>query len=151
MRTPVPEKSSPNDALVEAVASALPTADTVDPPPSPAETSTSNDMATIFLVQAGLSVFNIMIAVIYIAVWMIDLSMLETGLRAGAGIALLLALTPMGLGVYLERKNRKQGTKPPGLVWAHVGVYAGAVVCTLTLMIPLIIAVRTVVGGGVQP
>lgn len=147
MRTPLPEKSSPNNALVEAVASALPTDDAAEASPAPAEPSTSNDIPTVFLVQAGLTVFNIVIVLIYVAVWIIDIKMLETALRAGAGFALLLALAPMGLGVHLERKYRKQNAKPPGLIWAQVGVYAGAFMSTFTLMIPLIMSVRSVIGG----
>jgi hypothetical protein len=151
VRETPPEKPSPDDALVEAVASALPDDDEAAVPVEPAKSGGTEDIPTILLVQAGLTVFNGAIILIYLAMWMIDLTLLGNILRVGAGFAILLALAPMGLGVYIERKNRKQNTKPPGIIWAHAGVYTGAVMCTLTLIIPMIVTMRSLMGAGPTP
>jgi len=150
------EKPSPDDILVEAVASALPEDALPEDkgtavPTESTKSGGTEDIPTILLVQAGLTVFNGVFIFIYLAMWMIDITLLGSILRVGAGVAILLALAPMGLGVYIERKNRKQNTKPPGIIWAHAGVYTGAVMCTLTLIIPMIVTMRALIGGGPTP
>lgn len=143
-------KPSPDDILVEAVASALPD-DDAPAPAEPVKSGGTEDIPTILLVQAGLTVFSGVIILIYLAMWMIDLTLLGSILRSGAGVAILFALAPMGLGVYIERKNRKQSTKPQGIIWAHAGVYTGAIMCTLTLIIPMIVTMRALMLNSPTP
>ena len=107
----------------------------------------TEEIPTILLVQAGLTVFNGVLVLICIVLWMIDLSLLASALRAGAGLALVLSMAPMGLGAYLERRSRQNKVQPPGMIWAHAGVYVGVIMCILTLLIPMIVTVRTIVGG----
>ena len=140
-----PDKPSPDDVLVEAVASALPEDEISTAQPHTTKTGASEDIPTILLIQAGLTVFNGVIILVYIVMWMVDLALLGNILRVGAGFAILLALAPMALGVYIERKHRKLETKPPGIIWAHAGVYAGAAMCTFTLIIPMIVTLRSMI------
>jgi hypothetical protein len=51
------------------------------------------------------------------------------------------------LGAFLIRGYTKQKINPPGAIWAHAGVYVGVAMCTLTLLIPMIVTIRSIVGG----
>jgi hypothetical protein len=126
-----------------------PPAGAEDPSPvaEEAKPSVGGEMPTILLVQAGLTVFNAVIILIYIVFWMIDINMIASALRAGAAFAFLLALAPALLGAFLVRRYTKQKINPPGAIWAHVGVYVGVAMCTLTLLIPMIVTVRAIVGA----
>ena len=101
----------------------------------------------VLLIQAGLTVFNAVIILIYLVFWMIDLDAIANALRVGAGFAFLLAAAPALLGAFLVRRYAKEKINPPGAIWAHAGVYVGVAMCTLTLIIPMVVTIRAIVGG----
>ncbi len=153
--TPATEESPHDEAFLEAFAASFAdpaqpeSSESADDPAPGAEKAKSvgGEMPTILLVQAGLTVFNAVIILIYITFWMIDLDVIARALRAGASFAFLLALAPALLGAFLVRRYTKQKINPPGAIWAHIGVYVGVAMCTLTLVIPMIVTVRSIVGA----
>jgi len=118
-----------------------------DSSPSDAKPAIGGDMPLILLIQAGLTVFNAVIILIYLVFWMIDLTVIANALQVGGSFALLLSVAPALLGAFLIRGYTKQKINPPGAIWAHAGVYVGVAMCTLTLLIPMIVTIRSIVGG----
>lgn len=140
-------EGTPHDeALAEAFAASLadPAAQASTEDPSP---TTGGEMPMILLIQAGLTAFNAVIILIYLAFWMIDITVIASALRAGAGFAFLLSLAPTLLGAFLVRRYTKRKIKPPGAIWAHAGVYVGVAMCTLTLVIPMVVTLRSIFAG----
>jgi hypothetical protein len=64
-----------------------------------------------------------------------------------AGIALLLGVAPIVIGGLVLHTNKQAGTVMPGTPWAGVGILVGVMLSALTLLIPLLSAVRLLLGG----
>lgn len=145
-----------DEAFAEAFAASLAAPAPAEPPvssadPAPpaggAKPAIGGDIPLILLIQAGLTVLNAVIILIYLVFWMIDLTLIANALRVGASFAFFLSIAPALLGAFLIRRYTKQKINPPGAIWAHAGVYVGVAMCTLTLLIPMIVTIRSIVGG----
>jgi hypothetical protein len=68
-----------------------------------------------------------------------------------AGILLLLAVAPIVIGGLIMHTNKQSGVVMAGTPWAGVGILVGAILASLTLVIPLLFAVRLLLGGPVDP
>jgi hypothetical protein len=149
------ESSPPTGALspetLEQAAAEAPTAPQesgeVEAAPREPPTQTGAEIPTLLLVQAGLTVFAAVMLLIYLIMWQVNIDMLAAALRKGAWLALLLAMAPVFLGAHVLRKNKKEGATPPGSIWAHVGVYVGSLMASMTLLIPVLVTVRSLVSG----
>ncbi len=147
---PAPDGRAHDEAFAEAFAASLADPAPAEGPPAVADSSPSDakpasggEIPLILLIQAGLTVFNAVIVLIYLVFWMIDLTILANALRVGASFAFFLSITPALLGAFLIRRYTKQKMNPPGAIWAPAGVYVGVAMCTLTLLIPMIVTIRS--------
>ncbi|HUG82028.1 MAG TPA: hypothetical protein VML01_10215 [Bryobacterales bacterium] len=147
---PAPYDREHDEAFAEAFAASLADPAPAEAPPAVADSSPSDakpaiggEIPLILLIQAGLTVFNAVIILIYLVFWMVDLTILANALRVGASFAFFLSIAPALLGAFLIRRYTKQKINPPGLIWAHAGVYVGVAMCTLTLLIPMIVTIRS--------
>ena len=94
------------------------------------------------LVTAGITVFDGVLLLIFMVLWLTNLDLL-LGLLAGrAGFTLLLAAAPLALGaVVTKRKDRQQGDYP-GAVWGRAGMMVGALLAVMSLAIPVMATMR---------
>ena len=104
-----------------------------------------DDMSTPVLVQAGLTAFDAILLVMLIVMWQIDAGAVASVLRSATGTAFLIALAPVGFGVFLLHRNKKAETPEHGLIWAKVGIYVGMLLAMAVLMIPAIVTLRSLV------
>ena len=102
-------------------------------------------MSTRVLVQAGLTAFDAILLVMLLVMWQINAEAVASALRSATGLAFLIALAPLGLGVFVLHRNKKAETPEPGLIWAKVGIYAGIILAMAILMIPAIVTLRSLV------
>ena len=99
-------------------------------------------LSTLVLVTAGITVFDGVLLLIFMVLWLTNLDLL-LGLLAGrAGFTLLLAAAPLALGaVVTKRKDRQQGDYP-GAVWGRAGMMVGALLAVMSLAIPVMATMR---------
>ncbi len=117
-----------------------------DPPVQP-DAETSNNLPNMILAVAGLTVFDSIIIVVFLALWAVNPQAMLGIIKPMARIALLLSVAPIVLGGLILHTNKQSGTIMPGTPWAGVGMLIGVILATLTLLIPLLSAVRLLLGG----
>lgn len=99
-------------------------------------------MPTIVLVQAGLTVFNGVLIVVFAGLWLFGGDMLFHIMQRLAGVCLLLAMGPLVLGGLILHNNKKSPKPIPGLIYARVGVWVGVTMAMMTLIIPTLYTFR---------
>ncbi len=119
--------------------------------PAAAEEKSGNELPTIVLALAGLTVFDSIIIVVFLSLWAINPEAMLAIIKTMAGIALLLGVAPIVTGGLVLHTNKQTGTTMPGTPWAGVGILVGVLLAGLTLLIPLMSAVRLLLGGPMEP
>lgn len=116
---------------------------------APAESTgeKSTDLPTMILAVAGLTVFDSIIIVVFLSLWAVNPVAMLAIIKTLAGIALLLSVAPIVIGGLVLHTNKESGTVMPGTPWAGVGILVGVMLASLTLLIPLMSAVRLLLGG----
>ncbi len=110
-------------------------------PPEP-EAPASDGMSTLVLVTAGVTVFDGVLLLTFIILWLTNLDLLLALLAGRAGFTLLLAAVPLGLGATVtKRKDRQQG-EYPGAVWGRAGMIVGALLAVMSLAVPVMATMR---------
>ena len=110
-------------------------------PPAPA-TAQQQELPRLALIQAGLTVFDGVLLVVFVGLWFLAEDILFQILQRAAGFCLLLALIPIVLGGVILQKNKKAETPMPGTVFASLGMWIGVVLSMMTLLIPTIVTFR---------
>lgn len=119
--------------------------------PAQSETESSTDLPSIVLAVAGLSVFDAIIIVVFLSLWAVNPEAMLAIIKTMAGISLLLAVAPIVIGGLVLHTNKQTGTVMPGTPWAGVGILVGMILAGLTLLIPLLSAVRLLLGSPLGP
>ena len=128
---PVAESATPADLLADQV---------VVPPPQPA--AQSSELPLIVLIEAGVTVFDGVLVIIFAVLWNTHPDVLLELLRGRGAVALMLGGTPMVLAAVISRQNDKSGTEMPGSVWARAGLIVGTLLCMMTVATPVLGAIR---------
>jgi hypothetical protein len=121
-------------------------------PPPEAQASASapaQDMPTIALIQAGLTVFNGVMLVVFIGLWLFAGDMLFHIMQRLAGVCLLLAMGPLILGGIILHRNKKLDKPIPGTIYATVGVWVGVTMAMMTLIVPTLFTFRALFESSV--
>jgi hypothetical protein len=105
------------------------------------------DLPSIILASAGLTVFDSIIIVVFLSLWAINPEAMLAIIKTMAGIALLLGVAPIVIGGLVMHTNKQNGTIMPGTPWAGVGILVGVMLSALTILIPLLSAVRLLLGN----
>ena len=114
----------------------------VAPPPPPAKES--SELPMMILIEAGLTVFDGVLVIIFAVLWRTDPDLLLFLLEGRAGITLILGSAPIILAAVISKRNEKTGTEMPGSVWARVGLIVGTLMCLMTLAIPVLATIRSI-------
>jgi hypothetical protein len=109
------------------------------------------DLPSIILAAAGLTVFDSIIIVVFLSLWAVNPAAMLAIIKTMAGIALLLGVAPIVIGGLIMHTNKQNGTVMPGTPWAGVGILVGVMLSLLTILIPLLSAVRLLVGNPAEP
>lgn len=147
----LPFADSPDDAILGADISDQEAFFAAAGQPAAAEGKGSTDLPGIVLAVAGLSVFDSIIVVVFLSLWAVNPEAMLAIIQTLAGIALLLAVAPIVIGGLVLHTNKQSGTVMPGTPWAGVGMLVGIILAGLTLLIPLLSAVRLLMGGPSDP
>jgi len=121
-------------------------------PPPEAHGSASapgQDMPTIVLIQAGLTVFNGVLILVFAGLWLFGGDMLFHIMQRLAGVCLLLAMGPLILGGIILHRNKKLDKPIPGTIYATVGVWVGVTMAMMTLIIPTLYTFRALFKSSV--
>jgi hypothetical protein len=102
----------------------------------------SGELPTIVLASAGLTVFDGIIIVVFLSLWGVNPEAMLAIIKTMAGLALLLGVAPIVIGGLIMHTNKQSGKIMPGTPWAGVGILVGVLLSLLTIMIPLLSAVR---------
>jgi hypothetical protein len=147
----IPVADSPDDAVFDGTFTDP--ADLLAAAGRPAELDekTSSDIPAIALASAGLSVFDAIIIVVFLSLWAVNPEAMLAIIKTMAGIALLLAVAPIVIGGLIMHTNKQTGKAMPGTPWAGVGILVGVILAGLTLLIPLLSAVRLLLGDPIEP
>jgi hypothetical protein len=149
--TQIPVADSPDDAVLDGTFTDP--ADFLASAGRPVESGEkpSTDIPTIALASAGLAVFDAIIVVVLLSLWAVNPEVMLAIVKTMAGILLLLAVAPIVIGGLIMHTNKQSGVVMAGTPWAGVGILVGAILASLTLVIPLLFAVRLLLGGPVDP
>ena len=110
-------------------------------PPEP-EPPAADGMSTLVLVTAGFTVFDGVLLLTFIVLWLTNLDLLLALLAGRAGVTLLLAALPLAMGAAVtKRKDRRQG-EYPGAVWGRAGMIVGALLAVMSLAVPVMATMR---------
>lgn len=60
-----------------------------------------------------------------------------------AGFTLALGSAPVILAAFIMKQNEKSSKEMPGSAWARVGLMVGTLMCLMTLAIPLLATIRS--------
>ena len=85
------------------------------------------------------------LATILLALWTIQPSNLLSTVQSMAGLCLLLGLAPFIVGGFLLERHSKTPGGIPGINWARWSILAGALLTAVSLLIPVMAAVSTMV------
>ena len=130
---PAAGQASPADLLADQI---------VAPPPPPAKES--SELPMMVLIEAGLTVFDGVLVIIFAVLWRTNPDLLLFLLEGRAGITLILGSAPIILAAVISKRNEKTGTEMPGSVWARVGLIVGTLMCLMTLAIPVLATIRSI-------
>jgi hypothetical protein len=120
------------------------------PPQAPSPASRPGpDMPTIALIQAGLTVFNGVLLLLFAGLWLFAGEMLFHIMQRLAGFCLLLAMGPLVLGSIILHNNKKLDRPIPGTIYATVGVWVGVTMAMMTLIIPTLFTFRALFKNSV--
>jgi hypothetical protein len=111
----------------------------------------SGDLPSIVLAAAGLTVFDAIIIVVFLSLWGVNPEAMLAIIKTMAGIALLLGVAPIVIGGLIMHTNKQTGKIMPGTPWAGVGILVGVLLSLLTILIPLLSAVRLLLGNPGEP
>lgn len=118
---------------------------------SPADVGQGGDLPSIILAVAGLTVFDSIIIVVFLSLWAVNPEAMLAIIKTMAGIALLLGVAPIVIGGLVMHTNKQSGRVMPGTPWAGVGILVGIMLSALTILIPLLSAVRLLLGNPPDP
>ncbi len=110
-------------------------------PPEP-EAPASEGMSTLVLVTAGMTLFDGVLLLTCIILWLTNLDLLLALLAGRAGLTLLLAAVPLGLGAAVTKRKDRQGGDYPGAVWGRAGMMVGALLAVMSLAVPVMATMR---------
>jgi hypothetical protein len=120
------------------------------PPAAPSSASVpGQNMPTIALVQAGLTVFDGVLLVVFTGLWLFAGDMLFQIFQRLAGVCLLLAMGPLILGSIILHNNKKLDKPIPGTIYATVGMWVGVTLAMMTLIIPTLFTFRALFTSSV--
>ncbi len=118
----------------------------VDVPPPGA---TDGKLPPIALIAAGLTAFDVIVALAIAALWSFQRDAALAVLPTIAGPLLLFGIAPVIVGGIIQNKARKHGAEMPGAHWGRWAIVAGVLLSTVTLMIPLAAALSSLSGGAI--
>lgn len=98
------------------------------------------------LTAAGLTVFDTMMALAFVVVWLLDRDSALAVIQALAGVAILLGLGAIVTGALVMNHNSRSSVPMPGSNWAKFSMGAGLLLLAATVMLPLISALLVLVG-----
>jgi hypothetical protein len=104
--------------------------------------ASASDMPTIALIQAGLTVFDGVMLLVFIGLWLFAGDMLFHIFQRLAGVCLLLAMGPLVLGGIILHNNKKLDKPIPGTFYAKVGMWVGVALAMMTLIVPTLFTFR---------
>ncbi len=130
---PSAEPATPADLLADQI---------LAPPPPPSPGTESSELPMMVLIEAGLTVFDGVLVIVFAVLWKTNPDALLQLLEGRAGISLLLGAAPVILAAVISKRNEKSGTEMPGSVWARAGLIVGTLMCLMTLAIPLLATIR---------
>ena len=142
---PEPGESPPIDSGDPSVGALSPAdllAEQVVAPPPEAPATESTELPMMILIEAGLTVFDGVLVVVFAVLWRMYPEILIQLLEGKAGISLLLGAAPVILAAIISKRNEKSGTEMPGSIWARVGLIVGTLMCLMTLAIPVLATIR---------
>ena len=116
-------------------------------PASPKPKAHSDKLPPFPLAAAGLSVFSAIIAVAFLALWLVDANSALAVIQTLAGVCILVGLAAIVVGGLILNNNRRSDSQMPGSNWARVSVIAGLLLLGVTVILPLISALRVLVGS----
>ena len=128
----------------------FPAPDAQDRAPAPRE-SASPELSKIVLVQAGLTVFNGIMLLVFSVLWLFDLGLLFQILQRAAGLCLLLALAPTVLGGFILHGNKRLAQPAPGTIYATAGLWIGVIMSMMTLIVPTLVTFRALFENSAIP
>lgn len=109
------------------------------PPEPPLE-----GMSTLVLVTAGITVFDGVLLLTFVVLWLTNHDLLLALLAGRAGFTLLLAAVPLGLGAAVTKRKDRQRGEYPGAIWGRAGMMVGAVLAVMSLAIPVLATMRVI-------
>lgn len=130
---PSAESATPADLLADQV---------LVPPPPPRPGKESSQLPMMILVEAGLTVFDGVLVIVFGVLWKTNPDALLQLLEGRAGISLVLGAAPIILSALISKRNEKRDTEMPGSVWARAGFIVGTILCLMTLAIPVLATIR---------
>ncbi len=110
--------------------------------PPESETPAAAGMSTLVLVTAGVTVFDGVLLLTFIVLWLTNLDILLALLAGRAGITLLLAAVPLALGAAVTKRKDRQPGEYPGAVWGRAGMMVGALLAVMSLAVPVMATMR---------
>jgi len=120
-------------------------------PPSDASTAPAvkpnRKLPGFVVAAAGLAVFDAIIAVGYVVVWLADTRTGMAIIQTLAGVSILLGLGAIVVGSLILNSNRRTGNTMPGSPWARVSIVSGLLLLGVTVILPLISALAVLIGS----
>ena len=101
-------------------------------------------MSTLVLVTAGITVFDGVLLLTFVVLWLTNHDLLLALLAGRAGFTLLLAAVPLGLGAAVTKRKDRQRGEYPGAIWGRAGMMVGAVLAVMSLAIPVLATMRVI-------
>jgi len=139
---PGEDPGNPGDLAAESAMPADLLADQVVAPPRKPAATESSEMPMMVLIEAGLTVFDGVLVVIFAVLWKTNPDILLQLLEGRAGITLLLGAAPIILAAFISKRNGKSGKEMAGSIWARIGLIVGTLMCLMTLAIPVLATIR---------
>ena len=131
----------------------LPHSDAPDVPSvkegSDPQVAVDDPLPTIALIAAGLTAFDSIVAVAITALWSFQRATAFEILPAIAGPLLLFGIAPIIVGGMIQNKVRKEDVEIAGAHWGRWAIIAGVILSTITLLIPLSVALAALSGASV--
>lgn len=123
---------------------------TVPPAGPPKFAVDTAPLSTAGLAAAGAACLNLLLTFAVAVAWMMNEEMGLSIISASNGLWLLLGFAAIGLGAYIQRQQKRALVKggTTGMV-ANVATISGGLIMTTAMLLPMISAMRSIIGGGV--
>lgn len=103
--------------------------------------------ALLPLIAAGLSVFDGILGLGFVSMWVIDATSAMSLIQTLAGACILLGLSAIVVGGLVLNSSSRTGNRAPGSGWARASIVSGLFLLGVTVLLPLISALSVLVGA----